>query len=73
MEDNPLLQVLKEKTAKYFEYTNNRIKEINTKIRHKLHELIRKIRHELTRINTNYVRVKKFYKLAQLKNVGWLN
>ena len=32
IENNPLLQVLKEKNTKFFEYTNNRIKEINTKL-----------------------------------------
>ena len=32
LENNPLLQVLKEKNAKYFDYTVNRIEFINTKL-----------------------------------------
>jgi hypothetical protein len=32
LEDNPLMQVLKEKNSKYFDYTINRIEYINTKL-----------------------------------------
>ncbi len=32
LEDNPLMQVLKEKNSKYFDYTINRIEHINTKL-----------------------------------------
>jgi hypothetical protein len=32
LENNPLLQVLKEKNTKYFEYANNRIKDMNIKL-----------------------------------------
>jgi hypothetical protein len=32
IENNPLLQVLKEKNSKYFDYATNRIEKINTKL-----------------------------------------
>ena len=32
LEDNPLLQVLKEKSTKYFDYATNQIEKINTKL-----------------------------------------
>jgi hypothetical protein len=32
IENNPLLQVLKEKNSKYFDYATDRIEKINTKL-----------------------------------------